>query len=198
MVFGNEMFATIGSKYDIGFALSKAFMCKVETPELKGDIDTLFGMKLTFRSLSLALLVVLFREASDGRCVLPFITNSTSLSSPCLKTIEEFGDVDIVNSGGGIILQPVISINLQKTMFLHKIVCDVNKSGRICIHYRLGARLNPHELKLIDKRLSMSGLIANYIGVGSVPDNIDGPYDKVFVHLHLSQLSETPSLEEVV
>jgi len=51
---------------------------------------------------------------------------------------------------------------------------------------------------LIDKRLSMIGLIANYIGVGSVPDNIDGPYDKVFLHLHLSQLSETPSPEEAV
>jgi hypothetical protein len=66
------------------------------------------------------------------------------------------------------------------------------------LYYLLGVRLSPHELKLIDKRLSKIGLIANYIGVGSVPDNIDGPYDKVFLHLHLSQLSETPSLEEAV
>ena len=33
------------------------------------------------------------------------------------------------------------------------------------------------------------------IGVGSDPDKIEGSYDKVFLHLHLSQLSETPSPE---
>lgn len=68
----------------------------------------------------------------------------------------------------------------------------------ICIHYCLGARLNPHELKLIEKRLSKIGLIVNYIVVGSVHDKIEGQYDKVFLHLHLSQLSETPSPEEAV
>lgn len=65
---------------------------------------------------------------------------------------------------------------------------DTGYHVRLC--YLLGMCLSPHELKLIHKRLSKISLLVNHIGVGSDPDRIESPYDKVFLHLQLSQLSE--------
>ena len=52
IVFGKEIFATMGMVYaDIGFALFKTFMCKVEVPALRGGIDVLSGVKLSYSSM---------------------------------------------------------------------------------------------------------------------------------------------------
>ena len=66
IVFGKEIFATMGMVYaDIGFALFKTFMCKVEVPTLEGSIDTLFGVKLkdTLLLVLLPLLLLLLLES---------------------------------------------------------------------------------------------------------------------------------------
>jgi hypothetical protein len=59
--FGNEILADIGTEYDgSGFALSRAFIYKLETPAPEGSIGTLFGdrRRLGAKTLFLSMPVV--------------------------------------------------------------------------------------------------------------------------------------------
>src|ERR1051325_5489189 len=104
------MFAVIGNEYDRGLKLSEALKWIVELATLAAGIDTSVGMK-DIDTLLRLILESLFpvRKALESRWVLLFIVNLISFCSFGLKVIE-LGVAEIVNSGGGIIAQLVVSI----------------------------------------------------------------------------------------
>jgi hypothetical protein len=53
-------------------------------------------------------------------------------------------------------------------------------------------RIDEHELRFINKRLSKIGLACNEISAGGQPNNYGGPYDRIFLVLHLREPSPPP------